>query len=51
MDEIKRLLGTEDLIYKTLETVLATYKKAFSTIESFIEKRKRIEDFPMEKFR
>jgi hypothetical protein len=51
LDEIKRLLGTEDLIFKTMETVLETYKKAFSTIESFIEKGKRIEDFPMEKFR
>ena len=48
LDEIKRLLGTEDLIYKTMDTVLATYKKAFSNVEAFIEKGRRIEDFKME---
>jgi len=50
LDEIKHLLGKEDLIYKAMDAVIETYKKAYSTIGSFIEKGKRIEDFPLEKF-
>jgi len=50
LNEIQRQLGNEDLIYKAMDAVIDTYKKASSTIESFIEKGKRIEDFPVEKF-
>ena len=50
LDEIKRQLGNEDLIFKAMAAALETYKKAYSTIGSFIEKGKRIEDFPFEKF-
>ena len=50
MDEIRHLLGKEDLIYKAMDAVIETYKKTYNTIESFIEKGKRIEDFPFEKF-
>ena len=50
LDEIKRQLGKEDLIYKAMDAVIETYKKAYSAIGSFIEKGKRIEDFPLEKF-
>jgi hypothetical protein len=50
LDEIKRQLGNEDLIFKSMTAVIETYNKAYSTIGSFIEKGKRIEDFPFEKF-
>jgi hypothetical protein len=50
LHEIKRLLGKEDLMYKAMDTVIETYKKTQNTIESFIEKGKRIEEFPLEKF-
>jgi hypothetical protein len=50
LDEIKRQLGSEDLIFKAMDAVIETYIKANSTIGSFIEKGKRIEDFPLEKF-
>ena len=50
LDEIKRQLGNEDLIFKAMDAALETYQKAYSTIGSFIEKGKRIEDFPFEKF-
>ena len=49
-DEIKRQLGKEDLIYKAMDAVIETYKKAYSAIGSVLEKGKRIEDFPLEKF-
>ncbi len=49
VDEIKRQLGNEDLISKAMDAVIETYKKSYSTIGSFIEKGKRIEDFPFEK--
>jgi hypothetical protein len=50
LDEIKRQLGKEDLISKTMDTVIETYKKAYIAIGSYIEKGKRIENFPLEKF-
>jgi len=50
LDEIKRQLGKEDLISKTMDAVIETYKKAYIAIGSYIEKGKRIEDFPLEKF-
>lgn len=50
LDEIKRQLGHEDHIFKAMDAVFETYKKAYGTIESFIEKGKRIENFPFEKF-
>jgi len=33
-----------------MDAVIETYKKAYSAIGAFIEKGKRIEDFPLEKF-
>ena len=50
LDEIKKQLGKDDLIYNAMDTAIGAYKKAYSAIGSFIQKGKRIEDFPMEKF-
>lgn len=50
LDETKRLLSQEDPIYKSLAAVFAAYKNAYATIEAFVQKGKRIEKFPVEKF-
>ena len=50
LGEIKRLLGTDDPVYQTMNAVLDAYKKASRKIETFIEKGRRIAEFPMEKF-
>ncbi len=50
LDEIERLLGKEDPIYKSIESIFSLYSNAYTHIESFVEKGKRIADLPMEKF-
>lgn len=50
MDDLTTLLGKDDPIYQTMETIYSLYKNACADIESFVEKGKRIDDLPMKKF-
>ncbi len=49
LDDIARLLGKDDLMYKKMETAVAAYQNALEAMAAFIEKGKKIENFPMEK--
>ena len=49
LEEVKQLVGKEDLLYTSLEDVFTSYKTAFNTINDFVTKGKRITAFPMEK--
>jgi len=41
-------LGVEDPVYEKLEAAMTVYENAFSSIESFIERSKVIEEFQLE---
>ena len=51
LDEIKHLLGKQDPIYKSVDSILSLYGDAHHNIENFIEKGKRISELSVDKFK
>jgi predicted transcriptional regulator len=49
LDEVKQLVGKDDLLYTALKDVVASYEITFNTIDDFVVKGKRMTAFPMEK--
>jgi hypothetical protein len=50
LDDIEHLLGKDDLMYKKMENAVAAYQDAVEAMAAFVEKARKIENFPMEKF-
>jgi hypothetical protein len=48
MDEIRRLLGKEDSLYRSFQGAMRSYAQAFADIEKLVDKGKRISEFPIE---
>ncbi|MEE8429776.1 MAG: hypothetical protein V3S16_00830 [Candidatus Desulfatibia sp.] len=48
LKRIRDLLGVEDPVYNKLEAAMRVYENAYSSIESFIERSKIIEEFQLE---
>ena len=48
--EMRRLLGKEDPIYKSFDSLFSLYGDAYNDIENFIKKGKRISELPVDKF-
>ena len=50
LDEIRNLLGKEDPIYKSVDSILSLYDDVHKYIENFIKKGKKIADLSVDKF-
>ena len=48
LDEIKQLVGEEDVIVQSLFTVISAYAKAYTEIEKRVEQGKRLSEFPID---
>jgi hypothetical protein len=50
LNEIMEIVGKDDPIYKSMDTVLSAYGNAFDNLETLVNTGKRITELPMDKF-
>ena len=48
LDEIKKMVGEEDVIVQSLVSVISAYAKAYSEIEKRVEQGRRLSEFPID---
>ncbi len=51
VDEIKRLVGEEDTLFKSFEAAIASYAKVYAEMQKIVQKGKRISEFQIDELR
>ena len=51
VDEVKRLVGEEDTLFRSFESVIDSYAKVYAEMQKIVQKGKRISEFQIDELR